>query len=359
MLDDRGPCHPFRGRDRLALHAVLRIGGRALVGALRDPDALEPDGKPREIHHDEHVLEAAVLFADEVTGRSPVVAVRHDRRGARVDAELVLQRDAVHVVARAEAAVVVDEDLGHDEQRDPLDALRRIRRAREHEVDDVVGVVVLAVGDEDLLAEELVRPVALRHGARAHGGEVRAGLRLRQVHGPGPGAGHHLRQEPVLELLRAAQRDRLDRALRQHRAEIEGEVRRMPHLLDGGPEEVRQPLAAVVGRLDEPVPAVLAELQVRGLESGRRLHRAVGKPLHALAVADAIERIEHVGRELRRFVEDRRDHVGCRLLVSGEPGDLFEPGELVHDEPHFGEGGLIGAHRESPACGRTLSPAPR
>ena len=91
-------------------------------------------------------------------------------------------------------AVGVDQELRHDEQRDALDAFRRVRRAREHEVDDVLGVVVLAVGDEDLLAEELVRAVALRHGARAHRREVGARLRLGQVHRAGPRAGDHLRQ---------------------------------------------------------------------------------------------------------------------------------------------------------------------
>ena len=255
------------------------------------------------------------------------------------------------------AAVGVDEELGHDEQRDALDPLRRIGRAGEHEMDDVVGVVVLAVRDEDLLAEELVGAVALRHRARAHGGEVGPRLRLRQVHRAGPRAGDHVGQEPVLQRLRAAQRDRLDRALRQHRAQVEREVRRMPHLLDRGAQQMRQALAAVLRRLDEAVPAVVAELPVRILETGRGLHRAVGQPPRALAIAGGIERIEHVGREFRRLVEDRRDDVGRGLLVAGQAGHLIEPGELVHDEPHFGERGVVDAHGGWPAKGCALSPS--
>ena len=77
-------------------------------------------------------------------------------------------------------------NFGHDEQRDALHALGRTGHAREHEVDDVLGHVVLAVGDEDLGAEELVAAVGLRLGARAHQRQVAAGLRLGQVHRAGP-----------------------------------------------------------------------------------------------------------------------------------------------------------------------------
>ena len=84
-----------------------------------------PTEKRAEIHHDEHVLEAAVLLADQIADRAAVVAVREHGGRTRVDAELVLDRHAVHVVARAEAAVVVDQELRHEEQRDALDAFRR------------------------------------------------------------------------------------------------------------------------------------------------------------------------------------------------------------------------------------------
>ena len=56
------------------------------------------------------------------------------------------------VVALAERAVGVDEELRHDEERDALRAFGRIGQTREHEVDDVLGHVVLAERDEDLRA---------------------------------------------------------------------------------------------------------------------------------------------------------------------------------------------------------------
>ena len=57
-----------------------------------------------------------------------------------------------------------DEVLGHEEHRDPLGARRRAGRAGQHQVHDVVGEVVLAVRDEDLLAADAPRAVASRFG---------------------------------------------------------------------------------------------------------------------------------------------------------------------------------------------------
>ena len=157
MADDARGRGILRRAGDAALHALARVGHRALIGAIGDADALHPHAEARVVHHHEHVLEAAILLADEVADGAAVVAEREHRGRARVDAELVLERHAAHVVARAEAAVRVHQELGHDEQRDALGARRRVGRAREHEVDDVVGVVVLAVGDEDLAAVDLVR----------------------------------------------------------------------------------------------------------------------------------------------------------------------------------------------------------
>ena len=156
----------------------------------------------------------------------------------------MLERHAADVVARAEAAVRVHQELRHHEERDALHALRRVRRAREHEVDDVLGEVVLAVGDEDLLALEPVGAVVLRHRARAHRGQVRARLRLGQDHRAGPLAAHELRQVGALEGVGAAKLERLDRAAREHGAEGERDVRGVPHLLDAAP----RPAAARPGR---------------------------------------------------------------------------------------------------------------
>jgi hypothetical protein len=139
-------------------------------------------------------------------------------------------------------------ELRHHEERDALHALGRAVDAREHQVDDVLGVVVLAVGDEDLLALEAVAAVGLRGRLGAHQRQVAARLRLGEVHGAGPLARDHLRQVRPCEANRAHVVDRLDRALGEHRAELEGEVGRAPHLFHRGRDEVRQALAAEIRR---------------------------------------------------------------------------------------------------------------
>ena len=136
-----------------------------------------------------------------------------------MDAELVLEAGADHVVARAERAVLVDEILGHQEQRDAARAGRRIGQAGQHQMDDVVGHLVVAVGDEDLGAEDAIGAVGLLHGARLERAEVGAGVRLGQVHGAGPLARHHLRQVGRLQLVAALRLERVDGAEGQQRAQ--------------------------------------------------------------------------------------------------------------------------------------------
>ena len=80
-----------RSADNATLYAFARIVAGGLVRAFADADALDADTEAREIHHDEHVLETAILLADDVTGRAAVVAECKYRRRAGMDAELMLE----------------------------------------------------------------------------------------------------------------------------------------------------------------------------------------------------------------------------------------------------------------------------
>ena len=234
VLDDRARSSPpARRRSRLPCTRVARARERALVGALaRSP---RPPARPRgaRVHHDEHVLEAAVLLADEIADRAVLVAVGEHAVGLAWMPSLCSIDTQCTSLRSPSVPSAFDEELRHDEERDALDALGRVRRAREHEVDDVLGVVVLAVGDEDLLARTACtcrRPAArprVRTAARSEPacGSVRF---IVPVHSPATIFGRYV----LLAARRAAQLDRLDRALREHRAQLEREVRRVPHLLD-------------------------------------------------------------------------------------------------------------------------------
>ncbi len=74
----------------------------------------------------------------------------------------------------------------------PRVAGRRVGQPRQHEVDDVVGEVVLAVGDEDLLPGDAIAAVARALGLGAQRADVGAGLRLGELHRAHPFAGDEL-----------------------------------------------------------------------------------------------------------------------------------------------------------------------
>ena len=134
-----------------------------------------------------------LALADQRTDGAALVTKGQHRRRASMDAQLVFDGHAVHVVALARRTVSIEQELRHNEQGDALHPLRCVRQTSQHQVDDVVGHVVLTVGDEDLLTENLVGAIALRHCTSTHRRQVGAGLRLGEVHGAGPFAADHLR----------------------------------------------------------------------------------------------------------------------------------------------------------------------
>ena len=216
VMDDRDRLLR-RAIHRAALHALLRVGDRLLVSAIRDTHALHAHREACRVHHDEHVLETAILLADQMTDCATVIAKLQDSGWARLDAELVFDRHAMHVIALATRTILVDQELRHDKQRNALDAFRRIRRTRQHEMDDVLRHVVLAPGDENLGAEHLERAIALRLGTRTHEREIGARLRLGEVHRAGPFAGNQLGHIGLLLRFGAGREQRFDGTVSKQR----------------------------------------------------------------------------------------------------------------------------------------------
>ena len=73
-----------------ALHAVLGVGHGLLISALGQTHALHAHIVAGGVHHDEHVFEAAIFFAHQITQSATSVAVLQNRRGRGFDAQLVL-----------------------------------------------------------------------------------------------------------------------------------------------------------------------------------------------------------------------------------------------------------------------------
>ena len=149
----------------------------------------------------------------------------------------------------------IDQEFWNQKQRNALGARGRIGQAGQHEMHDVIGHVVVAIGDEDLRALDAIAAVVSALGAGAQRADIGAGLRLGELHGAGPFARHQFLQIDFFQLLAAMGVERLDRGERQQRAEAEGDVRRAPDFGAGGVDRHRQALAAESFRARHRVPA--------------------------------------------------------------------------------------------------------
>ena len=236
-------------------------------------------------------------------------------------------------------------NFGHDEQRNALHAGRGVGQARQHQMDDVPGDVVLAPGDEDLRAADPIN-VALGNGSGAHGGEIGAGLRLGQVHRAGPGPRDHVRQIELLLGLGAVMVNGGDGAERQHLAQRKGQIGRRPHFQHRRRDQARQALAAIGERRRHGVPAVLAKGREGRLDAVRRGHHAVLADA-ALLVAGMVQRRQHVAGEFARLLENRLDQIVGGVLVTGQSSDAVEAADFLHGEDHVADRRAIGGHGSS------------
>ncbi len=102
------------------------------------PTPCSADAEPRLDHHGEHGFQAAMRRSDKPAGRAALVAEVHHGGRAAVDAKLVLDLRANHVVAGAERSIVVDEEFWDEKQRYAFRAAGRVGKPGEHQVNDVV-----------------------------------------------------------------------------------------------------------------------------------------------------------------------------------------------------------------------------
>ena len=240
----------------------------------------------------------------------------------------MLDRHHADVVGFARIAVGVEAELRHEEQRQPLGTRRRIGRASEDEVDDIIGHVVVAERDVDLRADDVERAVTTRRGAAAQRADVGTRLRLGQVHRAGPFAGRQFRQVQRLLLRASVVHQRLDRADRQRRRQREAHVGGTQRLEHRGGQHERHPLPAErFGRSDRAPATGDIGLVCRNEALWHR--DAILAPVRADGIADAVERCPFAcgkfPRPLQHGVED--------VALDAQIGDL---GDMVEHEPLFG-----------------------
>ncbi len=326
----------LRPGERTHLQPVASVGQRVLIGHLSQPERLHADAKARAVHHHEHGRQTLVGLAHHPAGG---VFEGHLAGGVGVNAHLVLDAGAENAVALAHARIGGRHELGHDEQRNPLAALGRVRQLGQHHVNDVVRQVVFATGDENFLSGELVAAVGLRHGLGANQAEVGAAMRLGQAHGAGPFARNQLGHVERLLLGAAMRVQQFGHALRQAGVHGPGLIGGVLHLVHRAAHQVRQALATEFGVRRQRSPTGLHELIPRRLETLGRGHGARGGVvMAALGITAGVERLQHFAAKLARLFAHLVDQVGIDLGIRRQ---LFEQGggveDFVHDELHIAQ----------------------
>ena len=179
-------------------------------------------------------------------------------------------------VALTEAAVVVHPELGNDEHAQTLGARRGALRSGEHEVDDVLYGVEIAVGDEGLYALEFVEVAFDLSGLGAARADVTSRIGLGEHHGATPVPLDHVLHVALLLLVRP---QRVDHEREESAEQVKGDrgVRAGDHL-QGRPAHRRRPpeAAETLGHL-EPIPVVV-------VPGGHRLRQSFGQGHVALPV---------------------------------------------------------------------------
>src|SRR5271165_4632321 len=211
---------------------------------------------------------------------------------------------------------------------------------------DILGHVVVAPGDEDLLAgNAVVVAVGYRPGTDCR--QVGTGLRFGQIHRARPLAADELRQIAVLQLVGGVRLDRLHRTSGEQGAKRKAHIGRVPHLHGRCGHQARQPLPTVIGIAAQSVPAVLDKLPVSRAKAFGRHHPFFRQGCAPL-VTELVERREHLTGDFCGFFQHRSRQFRVYLLVAGQTGQAFEPRQFVDHKLHVAQRRTIRRHGLAP-----------
>ena len=221
---------------------------------------------------------------------------------------------------------------------------RRALDAGQHQMNDVFGEIVLAGRDEDLGAGDLVTAVGLVDGLGPQQPEIGAALRLGEVHGPGPLAGHHLGQEHRLLFGPAVDQQGRGRAHGQPAIHRKRHVGGNLEFGDGLGQRYRQALPAILRRRRQSEPAAFGHLFVGLLETLRRGNPTIVVADAALDIADPIERLQHLFAEFGSLGQDRVAHIRGRITEARQIVIAVELKHVVEQKTDIFQGGFIARH---------------
>ena len=325
---------------RASLAALARVGQGGLPRQFGLRKALQPDPEARVVHHHEHALQAGIRLADHPALR-PFEG--HDAGGRTVDAHLFLEPRAAHAVCGTGRAVLPGQLFRHQEQADAAGPAGCVRQPGQHQVDDVLGKVVIAARDEDLLAGDAVGAVVVGLGPGAQQPQVGARLGFRQAHGAAPLARDQLREIDLLQRLRCVLLQAQDRAVGETAVQLPGHVGRHQHLADRPAEAFRQSLAAEFGRTAQCRPAILDKAAI-GLLEARRRDDVVALEADTDPVARFVRRRHDFLGKARRFLQHAVDELHVEVVPAELGVVAFSAQYFMNHESHVPDGGGVAMH---------------
>ncbi len=209
---------------------------------------------------------------------------------------------------------------------------------------DVIGHVVIAIGDENLRALDAIAAIGSALGTGAQRADVGSGLWLGELHGAGPLAGHQLFEIYLFQLTAAVCVERLDRTQRQQRAEAERDIRRAPDFGAGRVDRERKTLAAKRFRSGHRVPPRSRPALVCIGPTGGGGHLAAVE-LDAIFVAHSIQRRQHVAGEPSGFLQHGGGDVGVEIAVMAGFHSGLQARAMIEGQQHVVDRRAVGHDR--------------
>ncbi len=208
-------------------------------------------------------------------------------------------------------------------------------------MDDIFGEVMLAEGDEDLGALDIVAAVGIGRCCRAECPHVGACTGFGQVHCPRPFAGHELGQIHLALFIAAMRENGLHRARCQDRAKREAHIGRAQIFEHDKGKRVRQALPAKASGAVDRSPAAFDIGLIGSFEPRWHRHPAIG-PFGIARITYPVERGPFARRDRARAFENRINHVGRCLRERRMFGKFSDARHGVENEALFGNWRCVG-----------------
>jgi hypothetical protein len=229
----------------------------------------------------------------------------------------------------------------------------RVLGLGQHQVQDVLGQVVIAARDEDLGAANLVLAAAHGLGLGERAADVATSVGLGQAHRAGVGPVVELRAVGADLLLGAEVLDDVSDALGQRRVHVERGVGAAHDLFGHRMQRERTGLAAKLFGDRQPSPADVVKRLPRRLEAVGSFDFAVDQ-LAAGGITGGVERSELVFGPAVDLFEYLLDLLLAPVFVRGLAEDVLQLELLEQNETGVAKVGFVAVdrlrHRKSPRC---------